>query len=29
VALLPIGYACETVNPRPRRTLDTIVHNVK
>jgi nitroreductase len=29
VALLPIGYACETVKPRPRRTLDTIVHNVK
>ncbi len=29
VALLPIGYACETVKPRPRRSLDSIVHDVK
>ena len=29
VALLPLGYAAETVEPRPRRTLDGIVQYVK
>jgi nitroreductase len=29
VALLPIGYPAETVEPRTRRALETIVHNVK
>jgi nitroreductase len=29
VALLPLGYPAETVEPRPRRTLDGIVHYVK
>ncbi|MBN1440562.1 MAG: nitroreductase family protein [Anaerolineales bacterium] len=28
VALLPIGYPGESAEPRPRRTLDSIVHNV-
>jgi hypothetical protein len=29
VALLPIGYPGETVEPRPRRTLKDIVHRIK
>ncbi len=29
VALLPIGYPGETVEPRPRRTLRDIVHRIK